>query len=833
MTCESELEAAQSLQLIFDPDFYIARCSGRVTSHDALQHFLREHDGSQESPHPLFDARWYASRCGLGSAPTSKLVAHYFRTRGADDPHPLFDSRRYRGQQSIDSDATPLVDFIAGAQREFLDQSPTPFFDPAFYKRTTNCIGNPLLHYLRSGWREGLAPSPYFAPRFYLASNKDVAEAGIEPLTHFVLAGADEGRWPHPLIDLAYYRRGSPDVPEQALLAFKHFVECGDRDGCGPHPAFDASHYQQTGEDTGGWPPFAHYVEFGAAAGRSCCIGFDPAHYALIHGASADCLSAYLQSEKDRRHFHPLLDGGYQRLTSPNAAGRDPLIEYAHKRHGRTPSADCPTVLSPPLQQRLRPFVTGSAHGLTKIAGQDVSVIVDCTGSDAGRLRDCLQSVIDQQYQDLELIVVLPASAEETTHEVVQMVQCAHRNVRVELLPRDLGPSFAKTWAARVAGGDWLIFVGSSDRLLPGAIKQLVGAVVKSRGDVAYSDEATFAQDGLATSTLKPDWSPLLEACTDYVGHPLLVRRALAAAVGFFRSRYDNCEEYDYLLRLSQRTTRIVHVSAILYYRYVGSNDADDVTELIRKARKMHALRSHLALIGLEAEQSEGADSIGNRIVHLRPRVQHTAVSVDVIVQGPVGDVVDDIIARWKSVAVNIVSIAVADGKSSPASCVALGRAPWILFIDPTVTPDCPVWFEQLRMHAALADVAFAATAESTLVQSKGAAVRLEADRESATVSAQCALIARESFMRLGNLDDVFLSCEGFVAHASSHARVTGQRNVVLRSPTKIASAVPSANPAWLDVDRQLFLDEQGRDSEIVEAKWLSRTYDTSAPLAA
>lgn len=52
----------------------------------------------------------------------------------------------------------------------------------------------PLLHYIRYGWRRGFAPGPLFDGARYLSANPDVARADINPLWHFLATGFFEGR---------------------------------------------------------------------------------------------------------------------------------------------------------------------------------------------------------------------------------------------------------------------------------------------------------------------------------------------------------------------------------------------------------------------------------------------------------------------------------------------------------------------------------------------------------------------------------------------------------------------------------------------------------------
>src|SRR5690606_22041147 len=54
------------------------------------------------------------------------------------------------------------------------------------------------VHYLKHGSRLGLDPSPTFSTRRYLDQYPDVKKAGINPLLHFIRSGEREGRQAAP-----------------------------------------------------------------------------------------------------------------------------------------------------------------------------------------------------------------------------------------------------------------------------------------------------------------------------------------------------------------------------------------------------------------------------------------------------------------------------------------------------------------------------------------------------------------------------------------------------------------------------------------------------------
>ncbi len=64
----------------------------------------------------------------------------------------------------------------------------------------------------------------------------------------------------------------------------------------------------------------------------------------------------------------------------------------------------------------------------------------------------------------------------------------------------------------------------------------------------------------------KPDWSPELFRQVMYVGHLLCVRRSLALEVKGMDRRFDGVQDYDFMLRVSERTDRIRHIPKVLYH---------------------------------------------------------------------------------------------------------------------------------------------------------------------------------------------------------------------------------------------------------------------------
>ena len=71
-------------------------------------------------------------------------------------------------------------------------------FDDAFYRATNPDIDftriSPLIHFIRTGWREGRDPCSSFSVGAYLQANPDVIRTGMNPFVHYHKFGASEGR---------------------------------------------------------------------------------------------------------------------------------------------------------------------------------------------------------------------------------------------------------------------------------------------------------------------------------------------------------------------------------------------------------------------------------------------------------------------------------------------------------------------------------------------------------------------------------------------------------------------------------------------------------------
>ena len=115
----------------------------------------------------------------------------------------LFDREHYLSQiePSELRGMSPLRHYVLIGDAANL--SPTPLFDLRHYD--AHCgrrYVNRLLHYGLVARFRGMSPTPWFDAEYYLQSNPDVAQSGLDALEHFQRWGWREGRSPLPGVDM-------------------------------------------------------------------------------------------------------------------------------------------------------------------------------------------------------------------------------------------------------------------------------------------------------------------------------------------------------------------------------------------------------------------------------------------------------------------------------------------------------------------------------------------------------------------------------------------------------------------------------------------------------
>jgi GT2 family glycosyltransferase len=196
-----------------------------------------------------------------------------------------------------------------------------------------------------------------------------------------------------------------------------------------------------------------------------------------------------------------------------------------------------------------------------------ISVVLPVYDPDPAWLRAAIDSVRSQVYDRWELCIVDDGSSREDVRDVIRSYEGRDPRIRVRYHDRNQGISSASNAAVELATGEFIGFLDHDDELKPNALYEVVRLLNQRRDlDYVYSDEDKKELSGWLTEPfLKPDWSPDFLMSVNYVTHFSVYRAEILRELGGFRSEYDGSQDYDLVLRVTERTDQIAHIPLPLY----------------------------------------------------------------------------------------------------------------------------------------------------------------------------------------------------------------------------------------------------------------------------
>ncbi len=197
-----------------------------------------------------------------------------------------------------------------------------------------------------------------------------------------------------------------------------------------------------------------------------------------------------------------------------------------------------------------------------------ISIVVPVYDTPERYLRAALDSVLAQLYPHWELCVADDASTLPHVRAIIAEYAARDPRVKPDLRERNGGIAAASNSALALATGEFVALLDSDDLLTCDALFHVALALNRHPdADFIYSDEDKIDDDDQRSEPyFKPDWSPDSLLARMYTGHLAVFRRALVDELGGFRPAFTGSQDYDLVLRVTERTDRIHHIPRVLYH---------------------------------------------------------------------------------------------------------------------------------------------------------------------------------------------------------------------------------------------------------------------------
>lgn len=235
------------------------------------------------------------------------------------------------------------------------------------------------------------------------------------------------------------------------------------------------------------------------------------------------------------------------------------------------------------------------------------SVLVPLYNTPESFLKAMIESVQAQTYKNWELCLADGSDSEHSfVGEICKKYADGDKRIKYEKLEKNLGISENTNACIRMATGEYIALFDHDDLLHPSALYEVMRAICEHGADFIYTDENTFSEEprDAYNPHFKPDFSPDTLRSYNYICHLSVFSRELLDSVGYFRSEYDGSQDYDLILRLTEKAKKVFHIRKILYYWRAHKNSvAQDVGAkpyTVTAAKK--ALAAHLERCGLKGE---------------------------------------------------------------------------------------------------------------------------------------------------------------------------------------------------------------------------------------
>lgn len=280
------------------------------------------------------------------------------------------------------------------------------------------------------------------------------------------------------------------------------------------------------------------------------------------------------------------------------------------------------------------------------------SIVVPCYKTDLVYLRELLDSVLAQSYDNWELLL-MDASPE---WDAVANLVAAARDERVRRieLPGNGGIVVNTNAGIQQATGDYIAFLDHDDILEPDALFHYVAVLNKAAEDgrpqVLFCDEDMFQKTGeWGQPVFKTRLNVDLLYSHNCVTHFLMVEKALIDRIGVSPEDVAGAQDYGLTLRCLAAGARFEHVAHVLYHwRVLPGSTADcsaDSKPYAIEAGRL-ALQRHFDSLGIRGTVEESETPF---VYRMRYALPESAPLVSIVI--PTKDHVETLDACVMSIA--------------------------------------------------------------------------------------------------------------------------------------------------------------------------------------
>ena len=240
-----------------------------------------------------------------------------------------------------------------------------------------------------------------------------------------------------------------------------------------------------------------------------------------------------------------------------------------------------------------------------------ISVVVPMYNTEKVFFKELIESLKNQTYSKWELCL---ADGSEVPNELLKDYIDDDR-IKYSFLNSNLGISENTNKAIEMATGDFIGFLDHDDLLSQDALYEVVNAINEEKNvDFIYTDEDKIDENKERFEPyFKPDFSPETLECNNYITHFVVVKKALLKEVGMLNSKFNGAQDFDFVLRATEKAENIVHIPKVLYHWRVHRGSTANVADAKPYAFEagIKVVEEHLKRMNKAGDVQNGQDIPG------------------------------------------------------------------------------------------------------------------------------------------------------------------------------------------------------------------------------
>lgn len=462
--------------------------------------------------------------------------------------------------------------------------------------------------------------------QFYVTYYEDLSDISSceEAYEHWIIFGEIEERFPNQAELEQYFEQKQTELPEDFNYlsylelnldlqekfaanpyikhkAIEHFLQHGRFEGRAYQDSFDWQFYIEYNDDlqqlTNREEAYEHWLSFGQQEGRLASqdelinalqqqqtalpANFQAEVYLTLNPdlqqrfanhkyAEYKAIEHFLQHGQEERRPYEHID--YEHIESRlDRIEQVEILASPTNQPGIIPTYyDCWIEQNTPdateVQLKIKAIATLKYKPL-------ISILMPTYNTPETFLREAVESVLEQIYPHWELCIADDASTE--SHIRLILEEYANKDSRIKIVFRRVNGhiSVASNSALALATGEFVALLDHDDRLTSEALYEV--ALLLNRhpeADMIYSDEDKLDEQGKRVNPyFKPDWCPDSFLSRMYTCHLGVYRRSILNLIRGFRVGFEGSQDYDLVLRITERTKRIYHLPKVLYHWRIHS----------------------------------------------------------------------------------------------------------------------------------------------------------------------------------------------------------------------------------------------------------------------